>query len=37
MEEIEEKLEEISKNTGVEDIINLPATKVFKINAHFDV
>ncbi len=37
MEEIEEKLEEISKNTGVEDIINLPATTVFKIKAHFDL
>ena len=37
MEEIEEKLEEISRNTGVEDIINLPATKVFKIKAHFDL
>lgn len=37
MAEIEEKLEEISKNTGVEDIINLPATKVFKIKAHFDL
>ncbi len=37
MEEIEEKLEEISRNTGIEDIINLPATKVFKIKAHFDL
>ena len=37
MEEIEEKLEEISRNTGVEDIINLPATMVFKIKAHFDL
>ena len=37
MEEIEEKLEEISRSTGVEDIINLPATKVFKIKAHFDL
>ncbi|HIJ57538.1 MAG TPA: Lrp/AsnC family transcriptional regulator [Deltaproteobacteria bacterium] len=37
MEEIEEKLEEISRNTDVEDIINLPATKVFKIKAHFDL
>ena len=36
-EEIEEKLEEISRNTGVEDIINLPATNVFKIKAHFDL
>ena len=37
MEEIEEKLVEISKHTGVKDIINLPATKVFKIKAHFDL
>jgi DNA-binding Lrp family transcriptional regulator len=37
MEEIAEKLEEISRNTGVEDIINLPATNVFKIKAHFDL
>ena len=37
MEEIEEKLQEISRDTGVEDIINLPATKVFKIKAHFDL
>jgi len=37
MEEIEEKLEEISRNTGIEDIINLPATTVFKIKAHFDL
>ena len=37
MEEIEEKLEEIARDTGVEDIINLPATRVFKIKAHFDL
>ena len=37
MEEIEENLQEISRHTGVEEIINLPATKVFKIKAHFDL
>ena len=37
MDEIEEKLAEISKDTGVEEIINLPATRVFKIKAHFDL
>jgi len=34
---IEKKLKEISKKTGVNDIINLPATKVFKVKAHFDL
>ncbi len=37
MEEIEANLEIISKETGISDIINLPATKVFKIRAHFDL
>jgi DNA-binding Lrp family transcriptional regulator len=37
MEEIEEKLEEISRETGVADILNLPATSVFKIRAQFDL
>jgi len=37
MEEIEANLESISKETGISDIINLPATKVFKIRAHFDL
>ena len=37
MEEIEANLESISKETGISDIINLPATKVFKIKAHFDL
>jgi DNA-binding Lrp family transcriptional regulator len=36
MTEIEENLEKISAETGISDIINLPATKVFKIKAHFD-
>lgn len=34
---IEQHLKEISKATGIEKIINLPATMVFKIKAHFDL
>jgi DNA-binding Lrp family transcriptional regulator len=37
MAKIEEHLEDISKKTGVTDILNLPATKVYKIKAHFDL
>ena len=37
MEMIEANLESISKETRISDIINLPATKVFKIKAHFDL
>jgi hypothetical protein len=37
MEEIEAKLKEISAETGVTEILNLPATRVFKIKAQFDV
>ena len=37
MEEIEKNLENISQKTGTKDIINLPATKVYKIKAHFDL
>jgi DNA-binding Lrp family transcriptional regulator len=37
MEEIEKNLENISKETGITDIINLPATKTFKIKAKFDL
>lgn len=37
MEEIEQNLAEISVKTGITDILNLPATKVFKIKAHFDL
>jgi DNA-binding Lrp family transcriptional regulator len=37
MEEIEAKLKEISSETGVTEILNLPATRVFKIKAQFDV
>lgn len=37
MEQIKENLEKIAELTGVDDIINLPATRVYKINAHFDL
>ncbi|MBE9530507.1 MAG: Lrp/AsnC family transcriptional regulator, partial [Proteobacteria bacterium] len=37
MEEIEENLKNISRQTGIREIINLPATKVFKIKAHFNL
>jgi DNA-binding Lrp family transcriptional regulator len=36
-EEISETLEKIKKETGIDDILNLPATRTFKINARFDV
>lgn len=36
-EEIEANLEAISKDTGITDILNLPATHVFKIKAEFKV
>lgn len=32
---IEQNLEQIKKDTGVETILNLPATRVFKISANF--
>ena len=35
--EIEQNLRQISRETGVETILNLPATKVFKIRAQFDL
>ena len=35
IEEIEENLRNISKETQITEIINLPATKVYKIKAHF--
>lgn len=37
MEEIDENLKQIAEETGIIDILNLPATKVFKIRAQFDV
>jgi len=37
MEEIKANLKAIARETGVEEILNLPATRVFKISVHFDV
>lgn len=37
MEEIEENLKDIEQETGITEILNLPATRVFKIKAQFDV
>jgi DNA-binding Lrp family transcriptional regulator len=37
MDEINTNLEQIAAETGVTDILNLPATKVFKIKAEFKV
>ena len=37
MDEINKHLATISEETGITDIINLPATNVFKIKAHFDL
>ncbi len=37
MEEIEQNLSQIAKKTGVDTILNLPATRVFKIRAKFKV
>lgn len=37
MEEIERNLKKIAAETGVDAILNLPATKVYKIKAQFDV
>ena len=34
---IEQALSDISEKTGVKNILNLPATKVFKIKAQFEV
>ncbi|MBI5550932.1 MAG: Lrp/AsnC family transcriptional regulator [Desulfobacterales bacterium] len=36
-EEIAHNLAQIARETGVETILNLPATKVFKIRAQFDL
>ncbi len=36
-EEISQSLAQIAQETGVETILNLPATKVFKIRAQFDL
>jgi len=37
MDEIHENLDRIRLEPGIKDIINLPATKVFKIKAQFDL
>lgn len=37
MDEINANLEQIAAQTGVTDILNLPATRVFKIRAEFKV
>ncbi len=37
MAKIEANLRDIAAVTGVRDIINLPATNVYKIRAHFDL
>lgn len=37
MDEIAANLAEIARDTGVNEILNLPATRVFKIRAKFDV
>jgi DNA-binding Lrp family transcriptional regulator len=37
MEDIESNLKEIAEETGVTEILNLPATKVYKIKAQFDL
>jgi len=37
MEQIEIYLKEIASETGVAEILNLPATKVYKIKAQFDL
>ena len=37
MDEIEANLKQIAADTGVTDILNLPATRVFKIKAEFQV
>ena len=37
MDIIEQHLKTISDETGIHEILNLPATKVFKIKAHFNL
>ena len=34
---LEKQIEEIKRRTGIEKIINLPATKLFKINVNFEM
>jgi DNA-binding Lrp family transcriptional regulator len=37
MADIEAHLREIGRETGIQEILNLPATRVFKIRAQFDL
>ena len=37
MEEIETNLRQIAEKTGIEEILNLPATRVFKVKAQFSL
>ena len=37
MEDIENKLKEISKKTGVKDVRNLPTVRFFKSRVDFDM
>ena len=37
MDEIEKNLKKIVADSGIDDILNLPATKVFKISEEFEV
>jgi len=37
MDEIDANLAQITAETGVKDILNMPATKVYKIKAHFNI
>jgi hypothetical protein len=37
MDEINANLKQIADETGISEILNLPATKVFKIKAEFKV
>ena len=37
MDQIDQCLEEIKRETGIDDILNMPATRTFKIDASFDL
>lgn len=37
VEDIEKSIREISEQTGITEILNLPATRVYKIRAHFNL
>ncbi|MBN2567941.1 MAG: Lrp/AsnC family transcriptional regulator, partial [Deltaproteobacteria bacterium] len=36
-EDLERSLDEIKKKTGIDDILNMPVTRKFKIDASFDL